>query len=211
MEIGRIAGIWRYPVKSLAAEALDCATVSADGLEGDRRAQLVVESGHARVGKAYRGKEHDRLHTLADVAVAIAAAAERGVTARVAADGRYFDDDAPVSIVFDTWIAQAERALGLALDPLRWRPNFYVRAVAGFDDAEEALLGAALTAGDVRLRVRDTIKRCVVPTYDVQGGTAEPAVLRWVARHRGNVMGIYCEVESAGTVRGGDAVRLRAR
>jgi uncharacterized protein YcbX len=32
-----IAGIWRYPVKSLQGEALEASTVESDGLEGDRR------------------------------------------------------------------------------------------------------------------------------------------------------------------------------
>src|SRR5690348_6789708 len=31
-----VAGIWRYPVKSLQGEALDAAVVERDGLEGDR-------------------------------------------------------------------------------------------------------------------------------------------------------------------------------
>src|ERR1700712_3365290 len=34
---GRVAGIWRYPVKSMAAEPLDHADVSWHGLAGDRR------------------------------------------------------------------------------------------------------------------------------------------------------------------------------
>jgi uncharacterized protein len=33
----QVAGIWRYPVKSLQGEAMDAAVVERDGLEGDRR------------------------------------------------------------------------------------------------------------------------------------------------------------------------------
>ena len=33
--VGRIAGLWRYPVKSMAAEELDGAEVSWHGLAGD--------------------------------------------------------------------------------------------------------------------------------------------------------------------------------
>nr|MBA3301410.1 MOSC N-terminal beta barrel domain-containing protein [Thermoleophilaceae bacterium] len=36
-EVGQVAGLWRYPVKSMGAEALDQAEVSWHGLEGDRR------------------------------------------------------------------------------------------------------------------------------------------------------------------------------
>lgn len=34
--IGRISGLWRYPVKSLAGEALESATIETSGLVGDR-------------------------------------------------------------------------------------------------------------------------------------------------------------------------------
>ncbi|MDQ3668658.1 MAG: MOSC N-terminal beta barrel domain-containing protein, partial [Acidobacteriota bacterium] len=37
MELGRISGIFRYPVKSMAGELLDVARLSWHGLEGDRR------------------------------------------------------------------------------------------------------------------------------------------------------------------------------
>jgi uncharacterized protein YcbX len=37
MELGRISAIFRYPVKSMAGELLDAATLSWHGIEGDRR------------------------------------------------------------------------------------------------------------------------------------------------------------------------------
>jgi uncharacterized protein YcbX len=33
----RVVELWRYPVKSLQGERLDEVTVTADGLDGDRR------------------------------------------------------------------------------------------------------------------------------------------------------------------------------
>ena len=35
--VGRVAGLWRYPVKSMAAERLEDVEVSWHGLAGDRR------------------------------------------------------------------------------------------------------------------------------------------------------------------------------
>jgi uncharacterized protein len=47
--VGRVVGLWRYPVKSMAAEALDGAQVSWNGLAGDRRWAFIrdgqVDSG----------------------------------------------------------------------------------------------------------------------------------------------------------------------
>ena len=36
MRIGRVGGIWRYPVKSMLGEALDACTVEPGGIPGDR-------------------------------------------------------------------------------------------------------------------------------------------------------------------------------
>jgi len=40
MELGRISAIFRYPVKSMAGELLDAATLGWHGIEGDRRFAL---------------------------------------------------------------------------------------------------------------------------------------------------------------------------
>lgn len=210
--LGEIAAIWRYPVKSLAAQPLERTDVLPDGIPGDRAGALFVESGHARAGKPYRGKEHHLLHTVDAPGSAVAIARNAGVEVRLRSQAgeRYFDD-APISIVFDRWIAEVERALDMPLDPRRWRPNFYVRAAADFTAREPDLIGKTLEAGSVVLRVRDTIKRCVTTTYDVQTGERDDDVLLYVAQRRENVMGVYCDVELAGTVRAGEPLRLRDR
>lgn len=210
--LGVLANIWRYPVKSLAGEALESTRVEREGIPGDRSAALFVEDGHARSGKTYRGKENNLLHTTAQAERARALANERGVTVslRSSAGERYFDDS-PISLIFDRWIDQVERALTLRLDPLRWRPNFYARAAADSSFEESALLGATIEIGEVVLRVTDRIGRCVTPNYDIATGEPNDAVLRYVAVERANTMGVYCEVERAGTVRAGDALRLRER
>jgi uncharacterized protein YcbX len=209
MDVGRIAGLWRYPTKSLKAEPLQHAAVLADGLEGDRTAALVVESpAHARAGKPYRGKESAQLHLTGDPMTAASYAADAGVLVTLSrAQPRWFDTR-PVSVLFDLWVRDVEALAGEPLDPLRWRPNLYVTAVPGFAKREAALVGSALRAGGVVLRVVATNRRCVTPTYDVATGAALPLVLEAVATRRDNVVGVYCEVEVPGDVALGDIVRL---
>ncbi len=210
--LGEIATIWRYPIKSLSAEPLNCAHVEAQGLSGDRSSALFVESGHARAGKPYRGKEHNLLHTTSRPQEAERFAAATGVEVRLRAEpGKRYFDDAPISLVFDSWISEVEKALEMPLDPRRWRPNFYARAADDFELSEDELVGSVIEAGGVVLRVCDTIKRCVTITYDVETGEPDQDVLLYVAQRRANVMGVYCEVELAGTVRAGDPLRLRDR
>lgn len=209
--LGDLAAIWRYPVKSLAAEPLETARIEEGGIPGDRAAALFVQSGHAREGKPYRGKEHNLLHTTADAGRAVELAAERGVViARQASEPHYFDA-AAISLIFDRWIDEVSAYVETPLDPLRWRPNLYARAGGGFSYKETDLLGRTIEAGDAVLRVSDTIRRCVTTTYDIRTGESDHDVLLYVAQRRANVMGVYCEVERAGTVRAGDALRLRAR
>lgn len=209
--LGELAAIWRYPVKSLAGQPLEETAVETSGIPGDRASALFVQSGHARTGKTYRGKEHNLLHTTAQPLEAVRLARERGVQLEVRAQEAHYFDAAPISLVFDKWIAQVEQALETPLDPRRWRPNFYARAADGFDLSEPDLLERTIEIGDLVLRVRDTIRRCVTTTYDIQSGESDDDVLLYVAQNRANVMGVYCEVELAGTVRAGDPLRLRER
>jgi hypothetical protein len=207
MELGTIAALWRYPVKSLKAEPLTRATVLADGLDGDRTAALVVETPtHARAGKPYRGKESPYLHLTADPATAASYAADARVMVTLdRSQPRWFDAGA-VSLLFDLWVHDVEALAGEVLDPLRWRPNVFVRAAPGFAQREAALVGTALRAGTALLRVVRPIRRCVTPTYDVATGEALPLVLEAVAARRDNVVGVYCEVVTPGAVAVGDAL-----
>jgi len=198
--LGIIAHLWRYPVKSLAPESLERANVDASGLEGDRRGAFFVTSPeHARTSKTYRGKEHNLLHTTSDAGRALSLAAARGVALERRDDGPHFDLGT-VSLVVDLWLGDLERLTGLELDPQRFRPNLFVRSDPSFELREPALCGAILSAGAVRLRVTEPIGRCVTTTYDVASGESNPEVLRAVARHRDNVMGVYCDVVAPGTL-----------
>lgn len=206
--VGSVAAIWRFPTKSLRGEALDETGVSLGGLDGDRTSALLVRAGHAREGKAYRGKENDRLHLTGDAAQAVALAAQRGVDAEILRGGRYFDD-APVSVLVDRWLEGLSSHVGYPVEAMRFRPNFFVAAAPGFTLGEDALNGRELRLGTVRLRVRCPIERCVVTTYDPSGAAAnDPRVLRYVARERNAWMGVYCDVLEPGRVAVGDAVTL---
>jgi hypothetical protein len=47
--VGQVAALWRYPVKSMAAEPLDEAEVSWHGVAGDRR-WAFIRDGQVRSG-----------------------------------------------------------------------------------------------------------------------------------------------------------------
>jgi uncharacterized protein YcbX len=207
MLVGTLDALRRYPVKSLRGETLSSVEVGATGISGDRAEALFVRSGGAREGKVYRGKEHDRLHLLADLDAARAAASERNVDVEVRRDEHFFDD-APISLVVDRWLDELSAHLGYTVEWERFRPNFFVRAAPEFAQPEEALANAELQLGTVRLRVRCPIERCVAVTYHPKGNPSDPEILRFLAQQRNAWLGIYCDVITPGITQAGDPLTL---
>ena len=68
------------------------------------------------------------------------------------------------------------------------------------------MTGAKLCAREVEFQVVATIKRCVTTTYDIETGESDPRVLRTVAEHRANVMGVYCDVLRPGILEAGETL-----
>jgi hypothetical protein len=104
-------------------------------------------------------------------------------------------------------------------DARRFRPNIVVDS--GADEAgfvENDWVGRTLTIGDeVRLRVLLPCPRCVRSTLAQGDLPKDPGVLRTVAQHNQVPVGefglmactgVYCDVQSTGVIRLGDAVRL---
>ena len=203
MQIGTLTAIRRYPVKSLRGQVLHSVRVEEHGIAGDRQRAFFALEG-ARAGKPYRGKENDRLHLTPDADNAASLARERGHSVELRR-GEHFFDDAPISILVDTWMIALNEHLGYRVEWERFRPNFYVRA-DGDVGPEATLQDAALTLGTVRLRVRCPIERCVAVTYHPEGEPSDPRILRYLAQEREALLGIYCDVVEPGTVTVGDAL-----
>ena len=205
--LGSVTALYRYPVKSLRAEHLTRADVRVDGFAGDRGTALFVSSpGHARSGKTYRGKEQRLLHTVTGLDDAADLAHAAGLTVEAEDTAPHYFDAEPVSIVFDVWIRDLEALTGREIDPLRFRPNIVAAADPSFAVSEHAFVGSRLRVGEVTLDVVKPITRCVTPSYDLATGEPDPALQRTLVGQRGNIMGVYCRVVTAGTIARGDAI-----
>jgi uncharacterized protein len=228
--VGRVAGLWRYPVKSMAAEELDHVEVSWHGLAGDRRWAFIrdrqVRSGfpwltiRERPELAHyqpRFAEPDRPNAsptlvrtpsggeldVADPALA----AELGPGVRVIKQDRGVFDTMPLSLLTTQTLAGLGRLVGTDLAAARFRPNLLVEA-SGRDFPEDAWVGRVLRIGGLRMRVDQRDKRCVVVTIDPVTLHRNPAILRVIARERDARLGVYGSTVQPGRVAVGDPVEL---
>jgi MOSC domain-containing protein len=228
--VGRVVALWRYPVKSMAAEELDGTEVSWHGLAGDRR-WAFIRDGQVRSGfpwltmrerpelARYRPFFAERARpnaspTLvrtpsgAELDVADPAlAAELGPGVRVIKQDRGIFDTMPLSLLSTQTLAGLGRLAGTGLAATRFRPNLLIDA-GGPGFPEDAWVGQVLRIGGLRMRVDQRDKRCVMVTIDPVTLHRNPAVLRAIARERDNQLGVYGSAVQPGRVAVGDPVEL---
>ena len=233
--VGRVVALWRYPVKSMAAEKLDGAEVSWHGLAGDRRWAFVrdgqVRSGfpwltirelpelaHYRPRFAEPGRPSAspvlvRTPSGGELDVVDPAlAAELGPGVRVIKCDRGIFDTMPLSLLTTQSLAGLAGLTGCepggaGLAPGRFRPNLLVDA-AGQGFPEDAWAGRVLRIGGLRMRVDQRDKRCAVVTVDPVTLHRDPAVLRAIARERDTRFGVYGSAVAPGRMAVGDPVHL---
>lgn len=228
-EVARVAALWRYPVKSMAGQALDAAEVGWHGIAGDRRWAFVQERlvrsnfpwltmrersdlgrYRPRFADDSRPEQSDTVVVTpggAELDVADPAlAAELGGGVRLLRLNRGTFDAAPLSLISRQTVAALGRLAGLELDPRRFRANLVVDAGAAF--AEESWVGATIRFGGARMRVDQRDERCVMVNIDPVSSQRDPRVLRAIAQNRGACLGVYGTPVEPGRVAVGDAVVL---
>jgi uncharacterized protein YcbX len=230
--VGRVAGLWRYPVKSMGAEPLLEVDVSWHGLVGDRRWAFirndVPRSGFpwftlreridmSRYQPAFaEPRRPDQSATLvttpsgavmdvSDPALGVELIAE-GL--RVVKNDRGVFDTFPLSLVTTQTIARLGEMVGAPLSVQRFRPNILVEAADDAPFLEDAWVGHTLRIGALRMRVDKRDGRCVVITIDPVTGVRNPEVLRSVAQNRGGQLGVYGTTVAPGRVAVDDQVSV---
>jgi uncharacterized protein YcbX len=230
-EVGRVAGLWRYPVKSMAAESLESVEVSWHGLAGDRR-WAFIRDGIVRSGfpwltirerpdmGLYRPSFREpgrpdasptlvRTPSAAELDVVDPAlAAELGDGVRLIKQDRGVFDTMPLSLITTATVASLGALVGAELDVLRFRSNVLVEATGSEPFPEDAWVGAVLRIGGARMRVDQRDQRCVMVNVDPRTTERDPAILRTIARERDACLGVYGSTVVPGRVTVGDVVVL---
>jgi uncharacterized protein YcbX len=230
--IGRVVGLWRYPVKSMAAEVLTQADVSWHGLLGDRRWAFVRDNA-AQSGfpwltlrecaqmsqylpsftKSLRPDTSPTIvQTPAGVALDVADPAlafelyPKG--ARIIRRSCGIFDTFPLSLITTQTIALLSEIVGERLDVRRFRPNILVESTDSTPFPEDDWVGRVLRFGSMRMRVDKRDGRCVVITIDPVTAERSPAVLRAVADERQGCLGVYGTTVEPGRVTLNDTVLI---
>lgn len=227
-----MVGLWRYPVKSMGAEALTEADVSWHGVAGDRR-WAFVRDGNEQSGFPWltlRNREDmsqyrpflvepgqpDTSPTVVrtpsgvvlDVTNPVLADELHPGGARVIRQSRGIFDTFPLSLITTQTIAGLGELVGDRLDVRRFRPNILVEAATDAPFAEDAWVGHVLRLGTMRMRVDKRDGRCVVITIDPETTERDPRILRAVAEERQGCLGVYGSTVESGRVALRDPVQM---
>jgi uncharacterized protein YcbX len=230
--VGRVVGLWRYPVKSMGGEALDEVDVSWHGCAGDRRWAFVrdgvAQSGFPWLTLRERGdmnhyapsfvdpkqpdKSPTRVRTPAgamfDITDPALAAELWPAGARVIRHDRGVFDTFPLSLITRQSIEALGVMVGSALDVRRFRPNLLIDAANDTPFAEDEWVGRVLKIGRLRMRVDKRDGRCAVITIDPETSQKEHGVLRAVAQQRQGCLGIYGSTVEPGRIALDDEVLI---
>lgn len=229
---GRVAQLWRYPVKSMAPEPLTTATLSWHGLAGDRRWAFVrgdrprsgfpwltlrelpaldqyvpclVEPDRPDDSPVEIRTPDGRVLDVADPQLAAAL----GDGARAMKCDRGLFDAMPLSVLTTRSLGSLGAIVGAELDVRRFRPNLVIE----LDDPderfpEEGWIGAELQIGEARIRVDARDQRCRIVGIDPLTSEEDPSILRAIAQERDARFGVYGSTVRPGTVAVGDPVAL---
>jgi hypothetical protein len=113
--------------------------------------------------------------------------------------------DKYVSLINRASIAALEAAMGVPVDPIRFRANIYFGGASGW--SEHDWIDSEITLGAARLRVISPITRCAATQVNPATAQRDLDVVAALGRAFGHInMGVYAEVVAGGEVALGDTL-----
>lgn len=238
VELGRISAIFRYPVKSMAGELLDVASLSWHGVEGDRRLafrrlddrsgfpwltasklpQLLLyqpfglDSNTAEPLPTHVRTPDGKEYELRSNELREEVSSRHGSAVELMNLRHGIFDEACISVISLGTVHGLERESGRDLDLRRFRPNIVIETDSPEPFAEDNWLGRALMFGEgssgATLRVTMRDERCVMVNLDPDTAERDSEVMKTVVRLNQNYAGVYGTVVRAGELRVGQVVTL---
>jgi len=238
MEIGQVEALFRYPVKSMAGERLESATLGWHGLEGDRRLAfrriedrsafpwlsasklpdlLLFAPERREDGAPGDLPTHVRTPDGGEMAVFgeeldAEVGRRHGAPVQMMQLKHGIFDDASLSVIASDTIREIGRLAGRSLDVRRFRPNVVVRSNRSVPFQEDEWLGGVLSFGEAddapAIAVTMRDLRCSMLNLDPDSAQSAPEVMKAVVRANQNNAGIYGTVTRIGRLAVGQTIVL---
>jgi uncharacterized protein YcbX len=118
--------------------------------------------------------------------------------------------DKYVSLINLASIAALEAAMGVSVDPIRFRANVYFDGAPAWSELD--WMDGDISLGSARLRVLSPITRCAATQVNPVTAQRDLDVVAALERAFGHInMGVYAEVVEAGEIAVGNALAARRR
>jgi uncharacterized protein len=228
IKVGEVEALFRYPVKSMGGERLDFADLGWHGLEGDRRLafrrpddrsgfpwltasklpELILFSPQ-RSGPAVGGSlpTHVRTPEGQDLAVfgqelAAEVGRRHGSPVEMMHLSRGIFDEASISVITSTTVAEIGRLAGERADVRRFRPNILISSLKSVPFEEDDWVGGVLSFGEsdesAAIGITNRDERCSMVNLDPDSARPAADVLKTIVRVRDNWAGVYGTVTRRG-------------
>jgi hypothetical protein len=216
---GTVLSLHRFPVKSMAGEAVGSLAVGEHGAEGDRRHAVWLRGGRKLTGRvaprmlAWRATLDGDLTVTAPDGRRFAWGKELeaavgeylGKEVALVQDPHGLADVTGLHVTFEASRLRLEEELGRPVDIRRFRPNIHVEG--DFEPFEESgWEGRRLRVGDAELEVVSATDRCAITIHDPDSLEPAPEVLRTINERHDTFFGVWAEARNAAVVRPGDPV-----
>ncbi len=233
-QAGIVSGLWRYPVKSMAGEALASTDISWAGLAGDRRWAFVRPDSEASGFPWHTIREFPQMSNYVALLGEPARPDRSPVLVRTPGGGRYDVTDprlaaelgtglrvmrldrgafdaVPVSVISDSTVSALCMLAHVPGNELRFRPNVVVTLDSGAPFEEDQWVGSAVRIGAAVVRMDRRDSRCVIVNVDPASGLPDPHLLKVIGITRGACAGVYGTTVLPGLIRVGDPVVVEMR
>ena len=235
IKVGEVAGLFRYPVKSMSGEALEGVDLGWHGLEGDRRLafrrpddrggfpwltagklpELILFTPQRR-GPAgaslpthVRTPEGDELPVFSQE-LATEVGRRHGSPVEMMYLSRGIFDEASISVITSATVAEVGKLAARPPDVRRFRPNILIASLGSSPFEEDEWVGGVLSFGESKeggaIAITNRDERCAMVNLDP--ATARPAaeVLKAIVRARDNKAGAYGTVTRRGRLAVGQPI-----
>lgn len=233
--VGSIAGLIRYPVKSMRGVPVPAADAGWHGLDGDRRLAMrrlddrggfpwltasrlpallqytpIDDAAPAATHPAQVRTPDGRAYAVYDPALADELGDRIGDRLEMVHLNRGIFDEANLSIISRATVAALCAAASLPADVRRFRPNVLIDLDGDEPFAEDQWVGGRVTFGDTEEAAAAVVThrdlRCAMVNYDPDTALASPQLLRTIGRAHASCAGVYATITRPGRLRVGQSL-----